>query len=214
MNRRSLLSGLYRMHGTMLAYSSVWALLVGIVVVLLMKQTSANISFTKAAGACVAVGLLSWVFSLLSPMSFQLHKYILPMAMPLLGTALFGISGMVLGYAGSFFLRIIGDLRRFAAMVYLAGRGPDPKQYNPLRDIILRPAFAALVAGVAIALTLRNFGVELATPGRGYFSAIIDASPEGKLPQLPVFCLIWAFTRQLFESGVDIWTTPAFWSRR
>jgi hypothetical protein len=211
MNREALPSGLYRMHGRMLASSSLWGLLVGMAGVLLMKQTNPSMPFARAIGSCVIVGLLSWLFSLLSPMSFQLYKYVLPMAMPLLGAALLGISGMGIGYAVAFFLRIIGDVRRLIFMVMAGAQRPDSTQYHFVRDVIIRPAIGFAAACTAIALTLHKLGVLWGSPGSGEFAAIIALPESRNLVQLPAFCLMWGFSRQLFESGVDIWTTPAFW---
>ena len=207
-SKRALLGGLYRMHGKMLFYSATWGFLAGLIVLITCRQ--GDFIFAKGALLCIGVGVLSWLVSMATPILFQVHKYLLPIALPILGAALYGIVGMIGGYAIAFVLRIIVDIRRFVFMVMATGQGPDPTQYKPVRDIVIRPTFAAAVACIAIAFTLPRFGVGWASPGNGEFALIIDPSSTGKLAQLPVFCLIWNFTRQLFESGTDVWTTPAF----
>jgi len=220
MNRSQVPRGLYKMHFLMIMSATFWGLLTGVAGGLL--STRPDLTLVESAWVVVGFALLSWLYSLAVPLGFQLYKYVLPTALPLVGTILLGITGMVIGYAGAMVIRLIGDLRRFLFIAEsYARRGMDPPGvgpggYSPPRDIIMRPLLGSLVAGVAIAWILSgNFGVTWTNPGAGTFASIVSESATGEvIGKLGAFCLMWGFIRQLFESGIDIWTTPRFYSPR
>ena len=219
MSNSGLMRGLYGMHFRMMTYSTIWGFATGAAI----GDVSTRFALIPYRAAWVIVGAASllWLFALIAPMVFQLYKYVLPTALPLALTMSFGIAGMAAGYALSMVARIIGDLRRFTFIAESYAKmgtnppGLGPRGYSPRRDIIARPLVGAVVAGTVLAWTLGNgFGVTLTDPGVGTFSRFIDSDASALTGQLAVFCLMWGLQRQLFESGVDIWTTPRLLSLR